>query len=82
MLNFVFLNAVIHQSNTSYEKVRYLDPERDPGHDDNETGGQVSVKQVITKPPLKLENHLQTGEVAFKNFYYLVIQKDLDKWNL
>ena len=36
----------------------WLDPEGNPGHDDDETGGQVGVEQVVTQPPLELEYHL------------------------
>ena len=42
----------------------YLDPEGDPGHDDDKAGGKVGVEEVVAQPPLELEHHLQTGEVA------------------
>ena len=41
-----------------------LDPETDPGHDDDQTGGDVGVEQVVAQPPLEHKHHLQTGEVA------------------
>ena len=36
----------------------WLDPEGDPGHDDNEAGGEVGVEEVVAQPPLELEHHL------------------------
>ena len=43
-----------------------LDPERDPGHDDNQTSGDVGVEQVVAETPLEHEDHLETGELAWK----------------
>ena len=44
-----------------------LDPETDPGHDDYEAGGDVGVEEVVAQSPLKHEDHLQTGKVAYKH---------------
>ena len=41
-----------------------LDPEADPGHDDDQTGRDVSVEQVVAQPPLEHEHNLQTREVT------------------
>ena len=41
-----------------------LDPETDPGHDDDQTGGDVGVEQVVAQPSLEHEHHLQACEVA------------------
>ena len=41
-----------------------LDPEADPGHNDDEAGGDVGVEQVVAETPLELEHNLQAGEVA------------------
>ena len=40
----------------------WLDPERDPGHDDDEAGWNVGVEQVVAETPLELEDHLQASE--------------------
>ena len=42
-----------------------LYPEWDPRHDDDETGGQVGVEQVVAQPTLEHEHNLQAGEVAW-----------------
>ena len=41
-----------------------LDPERDPGHDDDEAGGDVGVEEVVAEATLEHEHHLQAGELA------------------
>ena len=43
-----------------------LDPETDPGHDDDQTGGDVGVEEVVAQPPLEHEHHLQTREISCK----------------
>ena len=44
-----------------------LDPEADPGHDDDEAGGDVGVEEVVAQPPLKHEDHLQTRKVTCRH---------------
>ena len=39
-------------------------PERDPGHDDDQTRGDVRVEEVVAQAPLEREHHLDAGEVA------------------
>ena len=52
-----------------------LDPEADPGHDHDQTRGDIGVKQVVAQPPLEHEHNLQTREVTcrqdtrFQSFY-------------
>ena len=41
-----------------------LDPERDPGHHDDQTGGDVSVEKVVAQATPELEDHLKAGEIA------------------
>ena len=41
-----------------------LDPEADPGHDDDQAGWDVGVEQVVAQPPLEHEDNLQTREVT------------------
>ena len=38
-----------------------------PRHDDDETGWDVGVKEVVTETTFELENDLQTRELACKN---------------
>ena len=42
----------------------WLDPEWDPGHDDDQTGGDVRVEEVVAQATLEHEHHLQAGELA------------------
>ena len=44
-----------------------LDPEADPGHNDDEAGGDVGVEEVVAQPPLKHEDHLQTRKVTCRH---------------
>ena len=41
-----------------------LDPETDPGHHHDQTGGDVGVEHEVAQPPSKLEDHHEAGEVA------------------
>ena len=41
-----------------------LNPEADPGHDHDQTGGDIGVEQVVAQPPLEHEHNLQTREVT------------------
>ena len=41
-----------------------LDPEADPGHDDDQAGGDVGVEQVVAQPSFEHEHNLQTREVT------------------
>ena len=43
-----------------------LDPERDPGHDDDQTGGDVGVEQVVAESTLEHEDDLEAGELSWK----------------
>ena len=38
-----------------------------PRHNDDETGWDVGVKEVVTETTFELENDLQTRELACKN---------------
>ena len=40
-----------------------LDPETDPGHHHDQTGGDVGVEHEVAQPPSELEDHHETGEV-------------------
>ena len=44
----------------------WLDPERDPGHDDDQTGGDVGVEQVVAESTLEHEDALEAGELSWK----------------
>ena len=44
-----------------------LDPETDPGHHDNQAGGDVGVEHEVAQPSPELELHHQTGEVAWQS---------------
>ena len=41
-----------------------LDPETDPGHHHDQTGGDVSLEHEVAQHPPELEHHHQAGEVA------------------
>lgn len=41
-----------------------FDPERDPGHDDDQRGRYVSVEQVIAQSTAQIEHDLDAREVA------------------
>ena len=40
-----------------------LDPETDPGHHHDQTGGDVGVEHEVAQPPSELEDHHEAGEV-------------------
>lgn len=45
-----------------------LDPEGDPGHDDDQGGRDVRVEQVITQSPAQIEDNLYAREVSGRVF--------------
>ena len=40
----------------------WLNPERDPGHDDNQAGWNVGVEEIVTQSSFELKNHLQASK--------------------
>ena len=53
------------QANTSRCSI-HIDPEGDPGQNDNKEAGDVHLDQVITHLPLQVETSLYTGELAWE----------------
>lgn len=45
-----------------------LDPEGDPGHDDDQSGRDVRVEQVIAESPAQIEDNLYAREVSGRVF--------------
>lgn len=45
-----------------------LDPEGDPGHDDDQSGRDVRVEQVIAQSPAQIEDNLYAREVSGRVF--------------
>ena len=74
----VGLNAILLGYFTACWDRLWLYPEGDPGHDDNETSGDIGVEQVVAQPPLEHEHHLQTREVAFYNYGRLTVTKEVN----
>ena len=49
-----------------FPKTNYLDPEGDPGHHDNEAGGDVGVEHEVAQPPNQMRYLLHVQEVGTK----------------
>lgn len=45
-----------------------LDPKGDPGHDDDQSGRDVRVEQVIAQSPAQIEDNLYAREVSGRVF--------------
>ena len=40
------------------------DPKRDPAHDDDEAGRNISVEQVVAEPAPERQHHLEASEIS------------------